>query len=73
VAQKWGERPIRNAAVLFLVGGQNEARLLSQAQQLCSLLPNGRVAVLPGQGHMAMDIAPEMLADAITSFIESTA
>jgi pimeloyl-ACP methyl ester carboxylesterase len=56
--------------VLFLIGGQNEDRLLPQATELCSLLRDGRIAVLPGQGHMAMDTAPEILADAITSFDE---
>ena len=60
------------ASVLFLVGGQNEDRLLPQAKQLCSFLNNGRLAVLPGQGHMAMDTAPELLAETIISFIEST-
>jgi pimeloyl-ACP methyl ester carboxylesterase len=58
--------------VLFLIGGQNKERLLPQANQPCSCLRSGRIGVLPGQGHMAMDTAPEMLADAIISFVEST-
>jgi hypothetical protein len=45
---------------------------MPQASQLCSFVQNGRIAVLPGQGHMAMDTAPEMLAAAITTFIDST-
>jgi pimeloyl-ACP methyl ester carboxylesterase len=59
-------------SVLFLIGEQNQDRLMPQARQLCSFVQNGRIAVLPGQGHMAMDTAPEMLAAAITTFIDST-
>jgi pimeloyl-ACP methyl ester carboxylesterase len=60
------------ASVLFLIGGQNQDRLVPQARQLCTFVRHARIAVLPGQGHMAMDTAPEMLAAAITTFIDST-
>ncbi|MDK1476124.1 alpha/beta hydrolase [Streptomyces sp. 549] len=59
--------------VLLLIGGQNEESLRPQARELCSLLQHGRIGVLPGQGHMAMDTAPELLTDTITSFMESKA
>ena len=59
--------------VLLLIGGQNEARLRPDAEELCATLKRGRIAVLPDQGHTAMDWAPEMFADAVASFIQSTA
>ncbi len=61
------------APALFVIGEQNEVRLAPQANQLRSCIQSAQIAVLPGQGHLAMDTAPEMLADVIISFIESTA
>jgi pimeloyl-ACP methyl ester carboxylesterase len=55
--------------VLLVIGGQNEATLRPGADRLCSVLRDARTHVLPGQGHMAFDTAPEMLAAAITAFV----
>lgn len=59
--------------VLLLIGEQNEEGLRPQAEQMCSMLQHGRITVLPGQGHMAMDTAPELLEETITSFMAATA
>jgi pimeloyl-ACP methyl ester carboxylesterase len=55
--------------VLLVIGGQNEAALRPGANQLCSIMRDARVCVLPGQGHMAFDTAPELLASAIRAFV----
>ncbi|WP_183164487.1 alpha/beta fold hydrolase [Arthrobacter oryzae] len=60
------------APVLLVIGGQNEPALRPGADQLCSYLPDARVHVLVGQGHMAFDTAPDLLAAAITAFVEAT-
>jgi pimeloyl-ACP methyl ester carboxylesterase len=61
------------APVLLVVGGQNETALRPGADQLCTHLRDPRIHVLAGQGHMAFDTAPELLATAITAFVEATA
>jgi pimeloyl-ACP methyl ester carboxylesterase len=58
--------------VLLVIGGQNESALRPGADQLCSLMRDARVRVLPGQGHMAFDTGPDLLASAITAFVEAT-
>jgi pimeloyl-ACP methyl ester carboxylesterase len=60
------------APVLLVIGGQNESALRHGADQLCSHLRDARVHVLVGQGHMAFDTAPDLLACAITAFVEAT-
>lgn len=56
--------------VLLLIGGQNEADLRESAERLCSLLPAGRIGVLPGQGHLAMDTAPVLFEAALVEFAQ---
>jgi pimeloyl-ACP methyl ester carboxylesterase len=60
------------AAVLFVIGGLNEASFRPQAERLCSIMPDGRVAVLSGQGHLAMDTAPVLLAQTIIDFVDTS-
>lgn len=60
------------APVLLVIGGHNESALRQGAEQLCPHLRDARVHVLVGQGHMAFDTAPDLLASAITAFVEST-
>ena len=59
------------APVLFVIGGLNEASLRPDVERLSSIMLDGRTAVLPGQGHLAMDTAPALLADAIIQFVDS--
>jgi pimeloyl-ACP methyl ester carboxylesterase len=60
------------APVLFVIGQQNEPALRPMVDRLCSIVRDGRVAVLPGQGHMAFDTAPDLLTAAINKFKEET-
>lgn len=55
--------------VLLVIGGLNEATLRPGADQLCSIMRDALIRVLPGQGHMAFDTAPGLLASAMTAFV----
>lgn len=52
-----------------MIGGQNESDLRPGADELCSIIRDARVCVLPGHGHMAFDTGPDLLASAITEFV----
>jgi pimeloyl-ACP methyl ester carboxylesterase len=54
--------------VLLVIGGQNEASLRPGADRLCSIMRDAQVCVLPGQGHMAFDTAPELLVSLLRSW-----
>lgn len=54
--------------LLLVIGGLNEAALRPGAEQLCSLMRDARITILPGQGHMAFDTAPDLLVSVITTF-----
>jgi pimeloyl-ACP methyl ester carboxylesterase len=60
-----------SAPVLFVIGELNERSLRPQVEPLCSIVPDARIAVLPGQGHLAIDTAPALLANAIIRFVDS--
>lgn len=53
---------------LLLLGGATLPSLKTETEQLQGLLPNSRVAVMAGQGHVAMRTAPEVLAREIIQF-----
>jgi pimeloyl-ACP methyl ester carboxylesterase len=38
-------------------------------ERIRAVLPNARVAMLPGQGHMATVTAPELVADELARFL----
>lgn len=59
-----------SAPVLYLVGSESPAWARRGAEIVSSLVPNTRIAVLDGQGHMATVTAPELLAAEITRFVE---
>jgi pimeloyl-ACP methyl ester carboxylesterase len=53
---------------------QSPAWASEGTEQIRAALPNARVAILPGQAHMAHLTAPELLADEIARFLsDSTA
>lgn len=58
--------------VLLMIGGENEAALRPGAERLCALINDARIHLLLGQGHMAFDTAPDILASAITTFVRGT-
>jgi pimeloyl-ACP methyl ester carboxylesterase len=59
-------RAIR-APVLLLLGGTSPPLVAAATERLRAALPDGRVAVLPDQGHVAMDTAPQEFVRALLS------
>ena len=53
---------------LLLLGGESPAPVANAVATLGKALPNARTVVMPGQAHVAMYTAPEMLADSVFSF-----
>ncbi len=56
------------APALVITGEQSPPFLRNAAQAAARTLPNGRLAVLPGQGH---DIDPDATAPVIAEFLAS--
>jgi pimeloyl-ACP methyl ester carboxylesterase len=54
---------------LLLVGGDSPSRELEHATSVAGALPDGRVAILPGQQHAAMHTAPERFASEVLRFL----
>lgn len=57
--------------VLLLLGGDSPAFFKTVTENWHAALPNSRIAVLPGQQHIAMDTAPDLFLREITEFFES--
>lgn len=54
---------------LMLVGGDSPHIDLVDAEAVASALPNAKVAILPGQGHIAMYTDPDLFVDSILPFL----
>ena len=54
---------------LLLAGSDSPQFLQASTRAVASALPDSRVVVLPGQAHIAMDTAPELFADTVTTFL----
>lgn len=54
---------------LLLVGGDSPSRELENARAVAAGLPDARVAVLPGQQHVAMHTAPDLFARVVERFL----
>jgi pimeloyl-ACP methyl ester carboxylesterase len=57
------------APTLFLVGGDSPPRYRTTAEALCAELPLSRIVILPNQGHVAINTAPQLFADAVIDFL----
>jgi pimeloyl-ACP methyl ester carboxylesterase len=57
---------------LLLVGGDSPARELASANGVAEALPDARVAVLPGQQHIAMYTAPEAFVGEVLRFFDAS-
>jgi pimeloyl-ACP methyl ester carboxylesterase len=57
--------------VLLLVGGASPAHELEHARGVAASLPDARIAVMPGQQHVAMYTAPELFVREIVAFMEA--
>jgi pimeloyl-ACP methyl ester carboxylesterase len=54
---------------LLLTGGDSPTFLKAATQALASALPDCRVAVMPGQQHIAMSTAPEVFVHEVLTFL----
>lgn len=54
---------------LLLCGENSPAILRSASEEIASALPHARIAVLKGQGHVAMTTAPELFANEVVRFL----
>ncbi len=55
--------------VLLLSGSESPAYLRKATEMVHAALPNSRVAVMPGQGHIAMRTAPDLFVRLVTEFL----
>jgi pimeloyl-ACP methyl ester carboxylesterase len=55
---------------LFLLGGQSPPALQEATRTAASALADSEVAVMPGQGHVAMSTGPAILLDRVIPFLE---
>lgn len=54
---------------LLLLGGRSPAAVAAATEHLRAALPDARVAVMPGQGHVAILTAPKLVADLVAEFL----
>lgn len=54
---------------LLLLGGDSPPFRRTDMENLHAALPNSRIMVLPGQGHRAMEEAPDLFAQAVLTFL----
>lgn len=66
------EQACRRLAVpaLLLSGGDSPAPIQAVTRALHACLANSRIAVLPGQGHLAMVTQPELFLQTVLAFLE---
>jgi pimeloyl-ACP methyl ester carboxylesterase len=57
------------APVLLLLGEKSPDWAPEGTERIRAVLPDARVAMLPGQGHMATVTAPELVADELARFL----
>lgn len=57
--------------VLLLLGGASPAWAGEVIRPVAEALPDGRLAQLDGQGHMAIDAAPDLLVQHVQAFLEA--
>ncbi len=55
--------------VLLVLGGDSPELMVRATAMLQDTLPHARTVILPGQQHVAMDTAPELLAKEVLSFL----
>ena len=55
---------------LLLLGGESPQWAEESTEAIHGALPNSRIAVLEGQGHVAMNTAPELFVDEVRAFLD---
>lgn len=54
---------------MLLLGSKSPQRVKAATEQIASALPHSRVVVLPGQEHIAMYTAPELILREVRGFL----
>lgn len=54
---------------LLLLGGDSPHHFRASIEAIDTALPNSRVAVMPGQGHIAMDTATDLFLHKVLKFL----
>jgi pimeloyl-ACP methyl ester carboxylesterase len=54
---------------LLLLGGDSAHLFKASIEAIDTALPNSRIAVMPGQGHIAMDTAPDLFLHEVLTFL----
>lgn len=55
---------------LLLIGGESPQWTKDVTDALNDILPNSRISVLEGQGHVAMNTAPDLFIDEVLAFVQ---
>jgi pimeloyl-ACP methyl ester carboxylesterase len=55
---------------LLLLGGESPAFMKRATEVIHEALPNSRIAVMPGQQHIAMNTAPDLFAGEVIKFLQ---
>lgn len=55
---------------LLLLGGESPAILEEAEKAVAEALPNSRIVVMPGQGHVAIDTATDLFTTEVLQFVE---
>lgn len=58
-----------NVPTLLLLGGDSSSMFIDSAARIDAALPNSRIAVLPGQSHIAMYSAPDLFVQEVLDFL----
>lgn len=61
-----------NTPTLLLLGGESPKWAKDSTEVVHEALPNSRIAVLEGQGHVAMNTAPELFVNEVLAFLRET-
>lgn len=56
---------------LFVLGGRSPVAMQEATRTAAGALPGSQIAILPGQGHVAMATGPEAFLDAVVPFLEA--
>lgn len=59
-------------STLLLVGGESPEWAKDVTDELHGVLPNSRISVLEGQGHVAMNTAPDLFVDEVLAFVRES-
>jgi pimeloyl-ACP methyl ester carboxylesterase len=56
---------------LYLLGGASPPHMHRATHAAATALPNARTVILPGQGHVAMDSAPDLFMEEVLRFLRA--